>query len=458
MQILNESLKKNVFVLLLFVFIFIFCDNHAIGQIPWTKDANNPMMSGSEQETWDKHVFMPNILYNADSARYEMWFSASRGPDAQSNWNPIRIGFATSTDGISWTKHPHPVLEPDAGTWDESYVDGAKIIRENGQYKMWYIGSGSTHPDGGIGYATSPDGKNWTKDTINNPVIVPDTVTWEAGGYDYCYFYVLSVQGGGYKMWYAGNVKGEETKKSIGYATSDDGIAWQKDALNNPVLTTETTGKWDHMVCIPQVVLLDGVYHMWYLGIDSGWDYRNFGWATSVDGIQWNKYNDTTTTSTLYADSDPVLQPTPGQWDGNYIEPGTVMLEGDSLRMWYAGSRYPAGTYLWRIGHSAAPWDGITGLFDMEDIRVADGYILQQNYPNPFNPSTTIEFTLPHSEFVTLKIYDILGAEVSTLVSDKLQAGLHNYHLDGSKLASGIYYYQLVAGDFREVKKMILLR
>jgi flagellar hook assembly protein FlgD len=86
------------------------------------------------------------------------------------------------------------------------------------------------------------------------------------------------------------------------------------------------------------------------------------------------------------------------------------------------------------------------------------GFFLNQNYPNPFNPSTTIEFTLPKSEYVELKIYNILGKEVSTLVSMKLNPGNHTYTFDGKNLATGIYYYQLVAGDYREVKKMILLR
>jgi hypothetical protein len=77
---------------------------------------------------------------------------------------------------------------------------------------------------------------------------------------------------------------------------------------------------------------------------------------------------------------------------------------------------------------------------------------------NPFNPSTTIKFSLPKSEFVKLKIYNVLGKEVSTLVSNKLNSGNHAYQFDGKNLASGIYYYQLMAGDFGEVKKMILLR
>ena len=89
---------------------------------------------------------------------------------------------------------------------------------------------------------------------------------------------------------------------------------------------------------------------------------------------------------------------------------------------------------------------------------IPSAFTLYQNYPNPFNPSTTIEFTLPKSEYVELKVYDILGKEVATLVSRKLNQGNHTYQVDGRNLASGVYYYQIVAGEYREVKKMILLK
>jgi len=101
---------------------------------------------------------------------------------------------------------------------------------------------------------------------------------------------------------------------------------------------------------------------------------------------------------------------------------------------------------------------GVAGLNHTDHDLIPHIFKLQQNYPNPFNPSTTIEFTLSKSEFVELKVYNILGKEVSTLVSKKLNQGNHTYTFDGKDLASGIYYYQLVAGDYREVKKMILLR
>jgi len=114
-----------------------------------------------------------------------------------------------------------------------------------------------------------------------------------------------------------------------------------------------------------------------------------------------------------------------------------------------------------------------TGVHDEYKV-IPKRFALKQNHPNPFNPITTIEFTLPESEFVELKVYNVLGKEVSTLVSKKMNQGIYTCTFDGTNLASGIYYYQLVAGDlstgasraasrgsgqrYREVKKMILIK
>ena len=85
-------------------------------------------------------------------------------------------------------------------------------------------------------------------------------------------------------------------------------------------------------------------------------------------------------------------------------------------------------------------------------------YRLDQNYPNPFNPTTTINFQIPHSSFVTLKILNLLGQEVATLVSEARVAGGYqaDWHAEG--VASGVYFYRLAAGEFVETKKMLLLR
>jgi hypothetical protein len=85
-------------------------------------------------------------------------------------------------------------------------------------------------------------------------------------------------------------------------------------------------------------------------------------------------------------------------------------------------------------------------------------YELSQNYPNPFNPSTTIKYQIPKDGLVTLKVYDILGAEVATLVNEEKIAGKYETNFDASRLASGVYLYRLKVNDFVSVKKMMLLK
>ena len=90
--------------------------------------------------------------------------------------------------------------------------------------------------------------------------------------------------------------------------------------------------------------------------------------------------------------------------------------------------------------------------------QTPDRYVLGQNYPNPFNPSTKINFSIPKAGLVSLKVYDMLGREVKTLVADQLSAGEFAVDFDGSNLSSGTYFYRLQVGDFVEVKKMVLLK
>ncbi len=93
-----------------------------------------------------------------------------------------------------------------------------------------------------------------------------------------------------------------------------------------------------------------------------------------------------------------------------------------------------------------------------DELKNSLVFTLSQNYPNPFNPSTSINFTLPNSEFVTLKIYDILGKEVTTLINEELNSGSYTKIWDGRNLSSGVYFYKLQAGKFSETKKMVLVR
>jgi len=96
---------------------------------------------------------------------------------------------------------------------------------------------------------------------------------------------------------------------------------------------------------------------------------------------------------------------------------------------------------------------------DVEDDEVLPKeFSLSQNYPNPFNPSTSIHYAIGSREFVTLKIYDVLGNEVAVFVNEEKSSGSYEINFDANKLASGVYYYQLKAGDFIQTKKMIYLK
>lgn len=83
---------------------------------------------------------------------------------------------------------------------------------------------------------------------------------------------------------------------------------------------------------------------------------------------------------------------------------------------------------------------------------------VSQNYPNPFNPKTKIKYQIPKSSFVNLKIFDIIGREVITLVNEEKQMGYFEIDFDGSNLPSGVYFYRLQAGAFKETKKLILMK
>ena len=112
---------------------------------------------------------------------------------------------------------------------------------------------------------------------------------------------------------------------------------------------------------------------------------------------------------------------------------------------------FVAGTGVWRksldVAASAAHPGGVPALAT-----------LSQNYPNPFNPSTTIKYELPKTLHVSLTVYDLLGREVSVLVHERKDAGVHEVKFDGSSLASGVYFYRLQAGSYVNTKKLLILR
>ena len=276
----------------------------AMAQTNWTKYAGNPVLGPGPSGQWDdKTVGYPAVLL--DGGTYKMWYVGQKGD------NPYAFGYATSSDGINWTRYAgNPVLS--TGSWDSWHVMEPWVILEGGTYKMWYTGDDDSKKR--IGYASSTDGINWTKSA--SYVLEGASGDWDSA---YARGPCVILEGGTYKMWYQGN---NGSVSAICYATSTDGITWTKYS-GNPVLSLGASGEWDDNTLSSPVVILDGgTYKMWYTGDDGS--VGRVGYATSTDGINWTKHA-----------GHPVMAGTAGEWDSFGSILSTVLLDGQTYRMWY---------------------------------------------------------------------------------------------------------------------------
>jgi len=225
---------------------------------------------------WDEGgVYIDSVMW--DGAQFRMWYTG-RAAGGVSN----SIGVATSPDGIAWSRYVgNPVLSPGPG-WDSEYVREASVLLVNGVYRMWYAGT-AAWPDFRIGYATSPDGLAWTKHAAN-PVFVPlagafdDTTVYGPQVVHY---------GGTYHMWYSAGDGPTDDHWIIGYASScdNDGVNWVREP-DNPVLGFGANPSWEcgDSVDYNCVIRDGGAWRMWYSGASStcgGGDYQ-IGTATLV--------------------------------------------------------------------------------------------------------------------------------------------------------------------------------
>ena len=146
-------------------------------------------------------------------------------------------------------------------------------------------------------------------------------------------------------------------------------------------------------------------------------------------------------------------------WDGTSTYYLTNLLDG-TVQAILPGQR---GSYPLNLNEFEAKifyygLDSVTVDVDDENNTIVKQFELYQNYPNPFNPTTKIKYQIPSEEKVLLKIYDVLGREVKTLVNEIRSAGVHEIEFNASSLASGIYFYRISAGNYSDIKKIVLLK
>lgn len=337
----------------------------------WTANPGNPILSNGPEGSWDEYsVANPMVL--KDGGTYKMWYT---GYD---NENLARIGYATSSDGTVWEKFENnPVLDVSTDDWDSFHLHTPYIVKDGETYRMWYAGHDGSGGTWGIGYATSTDGVNWERPSMD-PVLVPEE-NWE---FTAVHTPVVMVEQGKFLMWYGGQDGNLGTGGIVqtGFAASEDGVHWVKDE-QNPVLKVGGPNTSDEYVALAL-----GIFKV-----------------------------DATTYKMVYgANSSTFL--------------GSMLA---TLAM---------PTAVEEVGASSADFS------------------LAQNFPNPFNPQTTIRFTLPVAGRVSLKVFNLLGEEVATLVDEHRIQGQYDVSWTPEGLHSGMYVCRLTAGDFVSTRTMLYLK
>ncbi len=301
--------------------LLLFAASLAFSQTVWQKYEGNPVLvPAGDLET--AGVIGPRVL--KVGTLYKMWYTAL-GANRQ-------ISLATSEDGIHWTRSAaDPVLSVGKfGDFDSQHVSYGMVVFHQDQFWMWY--SGYNGQIWQIGLATSPDGIHWMKHSGNPVLAVGNSTEWDAAGVIAPY---VVFDGYAFKMWYNGN--GSPFVQAGGYAESSDGVQWKKFS-NNPVFTP-VPNDWEYRtIGMNAIMFFNNKYHLWY---GAGGDVKNgLGYATSTDGINWERYS-----------GNPILEPGVNDaWDSIFLGGFSIWRENDAYKMWYSGRRED----IWKIGYAVS--------------------------------------------------------------------------------------------------------
>jgi predicted GH43/DUF377 family glycosyl hydrolase len=270
----------------------------------WVKHPANPLIGGDLGTCFD-------LAALHDDGKYRMWFS----------WRPQRsLALVESEDGVNWSE-PVIVLGPNEATGWEYEVNRPVVVKREDGYHMWYTGQIWKPDRSFIGYATSPDGVSWTR--MSEQPVMTSVEPWEDVAL-MCPHVIWDDKEQLYRMWYSGGEQYEPN--AIGYATSKDGMNWEKYAAN-PVFTCDRGNPWEqHKTTACQVVPYKDGYAMFYVGFHDE-DFAQIGLAWSKDGLgDWVRHPD-----------NPIISPEPGNWDAEANYKPFAIYNGEQWMLWYNG-------------------------------------------------------------------------------------------------------------------------
>lgn len=276
-----------------------------------TRGASNPILR-NQVGTYDEDKCGPAEVIKVGAGDYRIWYEGIQNTVGSDD--PTLPCYATSPDGTVWTKYVSNPIMNGAVAWENNEVSPVAVLYDPDAaiWKMWYHGGNNTGLRQ-IGYATSPDGIVWTK-YAGNPIIVPGSSgSWEEWIAD---AKVIRFGPTDYRMWYRGS-NNTSGASSYGYATSTDGITWTKYP-GNPIINAGSSGAWNDGYIMAFAPLWDAsqsMFHAWAIGTDALVGYgANIGYYSSLDGINWTESPSNPVLSTI--PGDVTVDSITAYWDG----------------------------------------------------------------------------------------------------------------------------------------------
>jgi len=446
--------------------------------VNWQEYPGNPVLKDGIGDVWDgEYVSQPTVLYYGNM--YHMWYTGYDGEH-------LRIGYAVSSDGINWQKSSYnPVLDVGtSGEWDDEGVSKATVLYHQDQeiYRMWYAGYDGSNVR--IGYATSSDGISWSKHTSNPILDLGSDGTWDSNGMSGP---TVVFNPNTYQMWYTGydgsNMRIGYAFDKIPGDTSGDGTISAYDAgliLQFVVglideFPAEHIGAPDgvnalpiYKLSMPQIRAKAGeVIHV-PLNVEDGTGLYAGGIRVKYDP------------SVLRAlDVSPLTLLSGSYWQGNVNLKGEIRFAFITLRPIKGGGKLMEISF--EVLKGAEGRSTPITLCDVDlnnslPVDIHNGSVivspsttrLLQNYPNPFNPDTWIPYQLCERAHVYIRIYDLLGRTVREMDLGEQEPGVYldrdkaaywdGRDRSGCRVSSGVYLYQLQAGSYTDVRRMCVVK
>ncbi len=392
----------------------------------------------------------------------------------------LAYGTGAYNKSVTWTttntQHPLPD-KPDIQNNPEDFVN--ESLRQ-GEFTGYFIET----TDGGLSW--HPKGS--FDDTVH-ALVGMSFIDHQTGcvtgisptGNSYC---ILKTTDGGNNWYYVYPFTLNLLINDIDFIDNQTGIAVGEDSGNGIVLRTTDAGEtWvksfvggTYSVSRVTCVDLNNILIEGFTLSDNAFIYK----STDL-GISWNELHTYTVQHIIagmealrdsgvvlvYGFHQPIIDNTPfieisldggNNWDYT-LHPKLFNYIFRDAKLVNKSRWYIPGSYLIQTGLVLFTDNSGGMVTNINDINIpANTFMLDQNYPNPFNPKTIIKYSIPQSSEVQIRVYDILGNEIETLLNEEKSAGIYQIEFDGSKLQSGVYFYSIFTGKNTETKKMVLMK